>query len=221
MDYEAAISRIKMLRRAVEDNYRERQAEIKRLKSEVEARDDRRERRRIAKQRHASTNIVCSVCAIRAFNNTGEGRGTGASAQYAEIQDHNEHGSLSSRSGPDKEALQAEAGDFVLATKPRNINGHKKRKTDSARERERKEKLREEMRQYEETVAGLQWEQDPHPFWDQSNSKALGAVSGASGPATSDPAAPPPKQGGKLPETSSPCSNRRWPARQQNSSFER
>ena len=178
VDYEAAISRIKILRQAVEDNYRERQAEIKRLKQEIGARDERREQRRLAKQRHASTNIVCSVCAIRAFNNTGEGRGTGASAQFAETQDHNEYDTLTSRSGADKEALPQEAGEYILTAKPRNINANqqKNKKTDSARERERQMKLQEEIRQHEKTVEGLQWKQDPHPFWDQRSKKALMAV---------------------------------------------
>jgi hypothetical protein len=93
LDYEAAIARIRVLRDAVEDNYRERQTELRKMKKQIRERDKTKEERRVGKLRDASTNIVCSVCAIRGWTpGTGAGgfaadgrdRGSGRSAAFAE-----------------------------------------------------------------------------------------------------------------------------------------
>ncbi len=74
VDYEAAIGRIRVLRTAVEDNYRERQKDISEMKASKLQEEEAEAKRKRRARRHRGTNIACSVCAIRHEGQHWEGK---------------------------------------------------------------------------------------------------------------------------------------------------
>ena len=109
VDYEAAIGRIRVLRQAVEDNYRERQKDIKEMKKEKEDEEKAYEKQRRRNRRHRGTNIACSVCAIRHEGGEWETDDVGA------------HTSVSTTLTLHHGLAEALHGDVVLLARPRNI----------------------------------------------------------------------------------------------------
>jgi hypothetical protein len=114
VEYEAAIGRIRVLRQAVEDNYRERQRMLEELRKEQAEKEQKEEKARMAAKRNKGTYIACSVCAIRAHGLDDGEDCQGGSSQSTQPMVH-EHLA---------DVLQ---GEVVLMARPRAINRHHKR----------------------------------------------------------------------------------------------
>lgn len=110
LDLDAAKSRIRLLKDAVEDNYRQRSTEVEEIKRGVAEAEADRAKQIKAMRRHRGTQIACSVCAIRAHG--------------AADQDDDAGDSISLSTGVTMHAGMNEAlgGEYVLLARPKNIN---------------------------------------------------------------------------------------------------
>jgi len=110
LDLDAAKQRIRLLRDAIEDNYRQRSAEIDEIRRAVAAKEIEEAKQIKAARRHRGTQIACAVCAIRGsgLNNTDD--------------DVGQHGSIDTGVTVNQGFTEALQGDFVLMARPKNIN---------------------------------------------------------------------------------------------------
>ena len=117
LDCDAAKDRIRLLRDAIEDNYRQRNVEMEGIRREVVEKERQEVKARRAARRHRGTQIACSVCAIRTSN-----AGT-------EADDVGENASLCSGVSVVGQFTEALQGDFVLVARARTISDNPERQT--------------------------------------------------------------------------------------------
>ena len=147
IEYEAAIGRIRVLRQAVEDNYREKQREIEDLKKSHVEKELAIEKARTAAKRHKGTYISCSVCAIRHH---------GAAEEEDSVRD----GSRSTQLTVHENLAEILGADVVLVTRPRAINRHRFSKSKKVTQEPHVDAI-----EATRTPTSGQWDQDPHPQW--------------------------------------------------------
>lgn len=113
LDFDAAKDRIRLLRDAIEDNYRQRTIEMEGIRKEVAEKERREVKSKRAARRHRGTQIACSVCAIRASETSHDADNVG------------EHASLCSGVSVVENLVEAVGGDFVLVARARTITNSK------------------------------------------------------------------------------------------------
>jgi len=162
LDVDAAKQRIRLLRDAIEDNYRQRSAEIEEIRRTAAEEEIKQLELRRASRRHRGTQIACAVCAIRTHG-------------IADADDNvGEHISLDTCVTVNEGFVEPLQGEFVLMARPKSINTLTTHEDKERQDRDSRHKIRGSIEPYtaKANTATTQFS-DVRPSQSQFHSQAL------------------------------------------------